>query len=286
MGWNGSGRCSKNTRPLQVKRKKNISITFVIATMLFFISVVVILSFKTGDEDHKKGKQKTSLSTKEKRPTKPIRKCKREKFIPKLKPNKTSKISVPEIKDANIFFKPKIEGRLVIWKIQNPPVFTNQFEDFVATVLTAVPGERFLETDLADDFDDSFYESLKNTITIEPNDSEIVIEMKNAVIEAREEVRKLVEQGERPRDIVLAARNELNKIADYRDRIQAEFNEFLIAATDPKEVFLFRNEANAILQEYGAAPIDGPHDEETAYEMMEYAKEEKLKELDNESTNK
>lgn len=183
------------------------------------------------------------------------------------------------IGDADVFFAPKTLGRIVIWKIVNPPVFTNQFEGFVADVLTAVPGERFLDSELDDDFDEAFRESLKHAIVINDDDSEEVAAMKHAVMKAKEEVKRRVAEGERPRDIVLAARDELNKIADYRDNIQAAFNKYLLTENDPKEILRYEQEANALLDEYGACHIDGPHDEETAYEMIVSAKEEKIQEL-------
>lgn len=280
MGWNGSGNYLKREKLIYTQAKPKRRIYYFITVVVLLI-VLVLAYFMTADCN---SVEECLRPKSPKRVTKSNRKSNKHTYVSKLKPIKTSKIDIPKIEDANIFLKPKIEGKLVVWKIQDPPVFTNQFEDFVATVLTTTPGERFLETDLSDDFDNSFFESLKHSITIEPDDSDVVIAMKNAVIEAREEVSKLVAEGFRPSDIVLEARSELNKIADYRDNLQAEFNNFLITATDPKDVFQFRNEANAILQEYGASPIDGPHDEETAYEMMLSAKEEKIQQLDNESS--
>ena len=200
-------------------------------------------------------------------------------FVAKTKSIKTSKVQKPVIGDADVFFAPKTLGRIVIWKIVNPPVFTNQFEGFVADVLTAVPGERFLDSELDDDFDEAFRESLKHAIVINDDDSEEGAARKHAVMKAKEEVKRRVAEGERPRDIVLAARDELNKIADYRDNIQAAFNKYLLTENDPKEILRYEQEANALLDEYGACHIDGPHDEETAYEMIVSAKEEKIQEL-------
>lgn len=203
----------------------------------------------------------------------------RRSFVAKTQPVKTAAVQKPEIGDADVFFAPKTLGRIVTWKVVDPPVFTNQFEGFVADVLTAVPGERFLDAELDDEFDNAFWESLKHEIVIDADDSEKVAAMKQAVIEAKEEVRKRAAGGERPRDIVLAARDELNKIADYRDKIQEAFNEYLLKETNPAEILKFEREANALLDEYGACHIDGPHDEETAYEMMVSSKEEKIQEL-------
>lgn len=136
----------------------------------------------------------------------------------------------------------------------------------------------------ASDFDDTFDESLNQTITISSDDSEDVKFMKQTVIDAKEQVRKLVLRGASARDVIVEARNELNKIADYRDGLQNAVNEYLVTATDPIEVLKLVREANEILAEYGAMPVDGPDDEETAYELMLNAKEERMKGIDAAST--
>ena len=193
---------------------------------------------------------------------------------------KTAAIGKPEVEHVEVFMKPKVEGRLIVWKTRGPPpVFTNNFESYVATILTSTPGERFLVDEVNEGFDESFREALKNDIVIDPNDSEDVAELKRAVIESKEEVRRQVAEGQKPSEIVEAALKEMNKIADYRDQVQEAFNHYLETETDPKEVLKYQAEANAMLDEYGALHIEGPCDEDDALEMMIIAKEGKAEQL-------
>ena len=200
-------------------------------------------------------------------------------FVATKGAEKTKSISKPEIADSEVLFKPKVQGRLLVWQIKNPPVFTNQFEGYVADILTLEPGERILDTTLDDEFDKSFKEALEKPIQIGKDDTEDVVALKRAVLETTAEVRKRVLSGERPQDIIVDAMLELNKIADYRDDLQAAFNKYLVTESDPKEIIRYRDEANAILDEYGAQHLEAPEDEEYASEMMITAKEDKIKEL-------
>ena len=104
------------------------------------------------------------------------------------------------------------------------------------------------------------------------------MELKEAVNATKEEVRLRIQKGEKARDIIQDSLLELNKIADYRDQVQAAFNQYVLEAKTPKDLVEYEKEANAILAEYGALPIEGPHDEETAYEVMVEAKETKISE--------
>ena len=202
--------------------------------------------------------------------------------IVKRKPNATKNVKYPELTDGNPIVK-KALGRVIQWKHRGEmPLFTNRFESLVCEIMTAIPGERFLDLDIEEEFEESFQKSLAHQITISPDDTEYVRYMKETVINAKKEVQKLIQEGNSAREIILNARDELNKIADYRDKLQESVNEFLVTATDVKETLKFVNEANQILAEYGAMPVDGPDDEDTAYELMIHAKEEKLKKLDEE----
>lgn len=193
---------------------------------------------------------------------------------------KTEAIEKPILRNPDVFLTPKTKARVVKWKHREEPVFKNTFESFVGSVMTAIPGERFLDIDLEDEFDEAFQSSLTNKIEITKEDSEEVVALKQAVIDAKNEVRRLVQQGQRPRDIVLEARNELNKIADYRDGLQSEFDKYLVTEKDPNEVLKFVKEANEMLEEYGALPLDAPDDIESAEEALLNAKENRMQELE------
>ena len=174
----------------------------------------------------------------------------------------------PEIGSADVFLEPKIRGRLI--EISPPPgmIFTNAFENFIADILTAKPGERFLEVEVGDWFDEAFVEALKSPTGVLPDDSEAVAATKTAVAEARASIAEHVRAGGSPREVVLEARAELNKIADYRDRLQEGFHGLLLQEDDPEILRMYVTEANDMLKEYGALPLDAPDDDESMAELI------------------
>lgn len=286
MAWNGSNiqnsktdkRCEWPIRHQKSTKSSKPVIRYVILTLTAILSFAYwFISYQKQDQNSSKRKSTATkaVARRNKVPTgKPI-------HLSKRKPKATKSIKLPELTDGNPIVKQKALGRVVQWKHRGAaPLFTNRFESLVCEIMTATPGERFLDLDIEDEFDEAFAESLSHQITINPEDTEDVRYMKETVINAKNEVRQLVQEGNSARDIILNARDELNKIADYRDQLQETVNEYLVTASDVKETLRFVNEANQILAEYGALPVDGPDDEDTAYELMIHAKEEKIKKLD------
>ena len=171
-------------------------------------------------------------------------------------------------------------GRIVVWTPHEKPIFSNTFENVLCQIVTAEPGERFLELDLVDDFDEKFKMALKNPVAVSENDDEYVAELKKVVREATDEVRQAVADGRKPSEVILEARDELNRIADYRDQLQEAFNKNVLQATDPKEVLRLAEEANQMLDEYGALHIDAPLNEDDAEDYMLTLNSEEISRLD------
>ena len=171
-------------------------------------------------------------------------------------------------------------ARVIKWKTREKPIFTNAFEATLATLLTAEPGSRFLNIDFEDEFDEAFEASLKNKIVIAPDDPKDVAALKTAVLQAEQEIREKAVGGVRPRDIVANARDEMNKIADIRDKLQETLNNYLDTGDDPEEVLRIAKEGNAILAEYGAQPLDAPDDADGAYEALIGAKTARIEVMD------
>lgn len=207
-------------------------------------------------------------------------------FVATNKAVKTAGIAKPEIIHPDMVIKPHVQGLLVKWKHTVKPTFTNSFENTVCELVTATPGERFLDFDIGDEMDEAYEDSLKQEIVINPDDSDEVKHLKQIVIDAREEVKREVDAGQKASDVIRAARDDLNMIADYRDKVQEAFNSYLLTETDPKEILAYADEANKVMSEYGALPIDAPDDEDEALEMMADAKQNRLDELDHEAAKK
>lgn len=140
------------------------------------------------------------------------------------------------------------------------PAFSNSAENIIGGLLSSKPGERFLPVELGQDFDDDFVESLKTPITIGEDDTDDMVILKNAVIKAKSQIEAGMAKGQKPSEVITAMRDEMNKIADWRDLMQEDFNKIKETGTaDDIETYL--REANQLLDEFGADHLNLPDDE-------------------------
>lgn len=140
------------------------------------------------------------------------------------------------------------------------PVFTNSAENIIGGLLAARPGERFVDVDLGQDFDDDFVASLEFPIEIFDDDDHDTATLKAAVIKAKEQIALGMKSGQRPSAFITSMRDEMNKIADYRDLLQADFDRIKETGT-AHQIEAYLKEANQLLDEFGAMHLDLPEDE-------------------------
>ena len=140
------------------------------------------------------------------------------------------------------------------------PIFTNSAENIIGGLLSARPGERFVPVELGEDFDNDFAESLKSpTLTTEDDTPESAI-VKEAVAKAKEMIAEGMAAGQKPSEVVMSMRDEMNRIADYRDMLQEDFDSLKETAT-AERIMAYLKEANMLLDEFGAEHLDLPEDE-------------------------
>ena len=140
------------------------------------------------------------------------------------------------------------------------PAFSNSAENIIGGLLSSKPGERFLPVELGQDFDDDFVESLKTPIMIGADDPDETVILKNAVIRAKSQIEAGMAKGQKPSEIITAMRDEMNKIADWRDLMQEDFNKIKETGT-ANDIETYLKEANQLLDEFGADHLDLPDDE-------------------------
>lgn len=140
------------------------------------------------------------------------------------------------------------------------PIFKHTSENIIAGILASRPGTRFLPVDMDEEFDEDFKKSLDEEIEISPDDDPDDALVKEAMIKARDEFRKLMSKGQKPSEIVNDMHNEMNKIADYRDLMQEDFDKIKETGS-AKDVEAYLKEANELLKEFDAEPLDLPEDE-------------------------
>ena len=111
--------------------------------------------------------------------------------------------------------------------------------------------------------------SLETPIKIDPTDSPHDKELKQAVIEAREELRKAYNNGEDIGKIMNESRAELQKLGAYKAEIEREVAKLVakpgVSADDMEDLI---DAANLMLEKKGVAPIKGALLSRLAFKRM------------------
>ena len=169
-------------------------------------------------------------------------------FKAKTKPEKTAEVEPPEITHARMLeFYHSINPTLV----RDHELFKHDSDIMIADVITARPGERLIDLELDRNFDRNFAESLAEPIEPHEKDTEDDKLVKESVMKTREMLAESMAAGESPAKIIKEARDDLNKIADYRDLLENELRK-LAETEDEQYLDDFVAEANKLLDEYGA----------------------------------
>lgn len=175
----------------------------------------------------------------------------RTTFKAKTQPEKTAEVEPPEITHAKILeFYHSINPTLV----RDHELFKHDSDIMIADVITARPGERLIDLELDRNFDRNFAESLAEPIAPHEKDTEDDKLVKESVMKTREMLAESMAAGESPAKIIKEARDDLNKIADYRDLLESELHK-LAEKEDEQYLDDFVAEANKLLDEYGAFHI-------------------------------
>lgn len=140
-------------------------------------------------------------------------------------------------------------------------VFRHPTERMIANLLVAQPGEkRFFTPDYyAEGFEEDFRESLKEKIEFTDNDLPHEKELKKAMIEVKEDLRKRLAAGEKLGDILTETSKELERLGEYKDQLKQQMNDIVIRSdggmseADIKDLV---GAANKMLEENGADPVE------------------------------
>lgn len=164
------------------------------------------------------------------------------------KTDKTSALQPPEV-SARL-----LEIRKANIRFFGKPIFQHTSENELFGVLNATPGERFVVDHAAPNFDEDFKSALKEKIEIYPDDPDDIKEAKNAMIAARKMLGDYLAKGESPAAVVTDMIQDLNKIADYKEKHQSNI-QLLIKEGKALDVEDYLAEANQMLKDYGASPL-------------------------------
>ena len=129
--------------------------------------------------------------------------------------------------------------------------FENISDNELARLLTARPGDDFIDAPLPKDFDARFAESLLSPIRITEDDSPEKAEMKRLVIEARKTLAEAVKRGESPRQILDEEAKNMRRLMQIRDNYQRIVDEQIAECASESEISELVSAANKVLEKEG-----------------------------------
>lgn len=163
-------------------------------------------------------------------------------------------------------------------------IFDEPADRDIAGVLKTRPGETYIgeSTDYFREFPELFKRAIKKPIVINPDDSEEVREMKQAVIDARLELKQRMDAGEDLTKVMQDTREQLRELGLYREEIERQVRE--IAETkedlDGRDAKDLLDAANKMLKDRGIEPLRVPA--ALAYKIRQYKYEQKTQKQSNE----
>ena len=134
-------------------------------------------------------------------------------------------------------------------------LFKHHSENYICGLMRTPLGVPIVRGRLPKNFDDDFVKSYAEEIRIEPEDTEEDIALKQAMIDFKEEIRDQIAQGASVSKIVLEAREEQNKLAEYRKNLMKTIADLRREGASRDELNEAREAANVMLERKGLKRI-------------------------------
>ena len=260
MSWNGSGGRGPAARAPQAGRRGSagpLAKGAIAAALVVAGAVAVFLLLREGRE--------APPETTGDRPGK-IAEAPVAQPEPKAKPDSPGELppqKVGEIRDGKMLLQ---SGRLhpvrgiITNKVERAwsSIFPHPSENVIAGLLAARPGEAFVGTPRYNGrFTKNFLESLKEPIIVSKDDPEDIQQLKRAVNEAKIEMKAAYDRGEDIEEMLLKAREELQRMARYKQELKADIYQFThkTEGITDQDVDDYIAAANMLLEAKGIAPI-------------------------------
>lgn len=136
------------------------------------------------------------------------------------------------------------------------PAFAAPFETLldneIARIISAKPGDDFIDVPLPKNFDEKFVESLLVPIKVNEDDTPEKAELKRQVLEARKVLVEAAKRGESPRQILEEEAKTLRRLMQTRDNFQRIVNEQIQNGATDQEINDTVNVANKMLEREGS----------------------------------
>lgn len=134
-------------------------------------------------------------------------------------------------------------------------LFKHHSENYICGLMRTPLGVPIVRGRLPSNFDEDFVKSYADEIKIEEEDTEEDVALKQAMIDFKEEIRDQIANGESVSKIVLDAREEQNKLAEYRKNLMRTIADLRKEGATREELNEAREAANVMLDNKGLKRI-------------------------------
>ena len=261
-GWNRPQQGAPKQTP-----KKPSPVRGVIAGLVVVAAVcVAYFAFFTGSEKRpqKGDEQKKSTRIKEVTP------AAAPKAEAKLEPEKTKELPPQRVGEIRNGYRLLSSGRL--HKVKGvihvggrgdslvDRTFDHGSDRMIAHLLMAEPGGTMVgdSVDIMRGFNEAFAKSLKDEIIIKHDDTDEVRALKQAVIDARSELKQQMALGKSAEEAMIEARDQLHELTLYREDLEKEVLSHAEDGMSQKDYDDLIGAANLMLEERGIGKVQMP----------------------------
>jgi len=136
-------------------------------------------------------------------------------------------------------------------------IFERRSDNEIAAILMMKPGDTLVGTKRYNNwFTKQFLESLKEPIVITDEDEPWQVELKNSVMQARNELKEAYDNGEDLSEIMSESRQQLQDLAKYKQQIKQLYAQNVQECETEEHLEELQKAVNIMLEEKGCAPID------------------------------
>lgn len=271
MSWNGSDRCRRTGGEVSSDGRKVVakgaSTSWGIGMLIVLCLIGGVILFINRQDDEQPVPPPEKEQTEQEKPAEPEKPVMPEPVVepvavdPNLPPPGVTKDDegvwrypnglrwhAPNEASVEIQYGVSPSGR----KMFRDPIFEHASENVIDSLVSKAPGDRALGLiPIDDEFVEDFKASLKEEIKILDGDNARVRRHKEMMIEVKKELAERMANGEDLKKIVKDTKKELRRLANYRDTLELQINDYIEEGNSDQDVSDFIDAANTMLEQNG-----------------------------------
>lgn len=265
MAWNGSGGGGSAPQKPKAATKKPSPVRGLVAGLVIVLAAGAYFAFFTGSE-------KPQKTVEQKKPSriKEVTPAAAPKTESKQEPEKPKELPPQRVGEIRNGYRLLPSGRLhkvkgVIHVGGEPrtlvdKTFPHGSDRMIAHLLMAEPGGTMVgdSADIMRGFNEAFAKSLKDEIVIKYDDTDEVKALKQAVLDARGELKQQMALGKSAEEAMIEAREQLHELTLYREDLEKEVLRHAEDGMTQEDYDELIGAANLMLEERGIGKIQMP----------------------------